>query len=55
MWGMDSIEWAQDIGRFAALANEVINFRVPENAGNFLTTCKPFSFPRWAVVCGVRF
>jgi len=55
MLGLDRIERNQDIDRFAALANEVNKLRVPENAGNFLTTFKPFSFPRWAVLCGVSF
>jgi len=30
--------------------NAVMNFRVPKNAGNFLTGCKPVSFSRRALL-----
>jgi hypothetical protein len=39
---MNWIELAQDRDRLRA--NEVMNFRVPLKAENFLTSCKPFSF-----------
>ena len=36
-----------------ALVNAVMNLRVIQNAGNFLTNCKPVSFSRRTVLYGV--
>jgi len=36
--GGDWIDVAQDRDRWRALVNELMDFRVPQNAGNFLTS-----------------
>ena len=47
--GCGYVDWiglAQDTDRWQTLVSAVINIRVPGNAGNFLTSCKPVSCSR---------
>jgi hypothetical protein len=43
----------QDRDRWRALVCAVRNLRVPKNAGNFLSGCKPASFSRRTLLHGV--
>jgi rRNA maturation protein Nop10 len=50
---MDRIGLVQDRYRWRTLVSAVMNLRVPWNAGNFLTSCKPVSFSRRTLHRGV--
>jgi hypothetical protein len=49
--GMDWIDLAQDSEQWRPLVNTVMNIRVPENAGKFLSSCTIGSFSRRAQLC----
>jgi hypothetical protein len=42
--GMDWIDLAQDREQLQALVNTVMNLRIPQNAGKFLSSCTTDSF-----------
>jgi hypothetical protein len=44
--GMDWIDLAKDRDQWKALVNMVMNFRVPQNAGIFLSSCTICGFSR---------
>jgi hypothetical protein len=51
--GIYWIDLAQDRDECRNLVNTVMNLRVPLNAENFLTSCKPVSFSRRTLLHGV--
>ena len=50
---LDWIDLAQERDRWWEIVNTVMKFQVSYNAGNFLTSLKPVSFSRRAVLHGV--
>jgi hypothetical protein len=51
--GVDWIDMAQDKDRWRGVVNAAVNLRVPQNAGNFLPSWGPVSFPRRTLLHGV--
>ena len=50
---MEWIRLAQDRDKWQDLVNVVMNYRVAENAGNFLTNCEALSCSRSTLLYGL--
>jgi hypothetical protein len=48
--GIDWIDLAEDRDRWRALVYKVLNLRVPQNVGNFLSSLGHFSFSGWTLL-----
>jgi hypothetical protein len=53
--GIDWIDLCQDRDQWRALVKTVMNLRVPENVGKFLSSCTIGGFSRRAQLHGVSF
>jgi hypothetical protein len=53
VWDVDWILLAQDKDEWRVLVHTVMNHRVPQEAGNFLTSCVTISFSRMTLHHGV--
>jgi hypothetical protein len=53
--GMDWIDLDEDRNKWRALVNTVMNLRVPENVGKFLSSCATGGFSRRAHLHGVSY
>jgi hypothetical protein len=51
--GMDWIDLAEDRDQWRALVNTVMNLRVPQNVGKFLSCCADGGFSRRGQLQGV--
>jgi len=51
--GVDWIELRQNKDRWRTLVTVVMNLRIPQNAGNFLTSSESVSFSRTTLLHGV--
>jgi hypothetical protein len=52
---VEGIDLAQDRDRWRVLENVVVNLRVQENVGNFLTSREPVNFSRRSLLHAVNY